>query len=111
MTSCGRAHDLAHQPGLDQLVRIGVTVGGRVYDQGQVLSDRDRASARIRNVGKPGAAEARYEDRSAIRDIGEGLGGIRGTLVDGHRGLRLQVPFQHGILSHGQAGRQRAASS
>ena len=88
MASRGRAHDLAHQAGLDQLVRVGVAVRGRVHDQGQVF----RAAIAQRadqDVGKTGAAEARYEDRRAVRHIGERLGRGRGTLVDRHCGLRL----------------------
>ena len=62
-------------------------MGGRVHDQRQVFRSAvaERADQEVR---KAGAAEARYENGGAVRDIGERLGSICNTLVDGHRGLK-----------------------
>src|SRR5262249_43551849 len=79
---------LAHEARLDQFVRVGVAVGGRVDDQRQVFGTAI-AQRPDQHIGKARAAEPGNENGRAIGDTGERLGRTRGPLVDRHCGLRL----------------------
>src|SRR5262249_13466862 len=81
--SGGRAHHLADEAGLDQLMCVGIAVGGGVHDQREIF--RTTIAQRTNeNIWKAGATKARYEDRRPIGNIGQRLGGARDPLVDRH---------------------------
>src|SRR5207249_3708077 len=101
VASRGRAHDLAHKPGLDQLMRAGVAVRGGVHDQGEIF--RSAVAQRTNeDVRKAGAAKARYENRRPIGNISQRLCSARNTLVDRHC---------HSVLHASSGYRSGAAAS
>jgi hypothetical protein len=59
-------------------------VGCRVYDQHQLFWTAITKGA-DQDVGKSGAAKARYENGRSIRNIGESLCGCACSFVDWHR--------------------------
>src|SRR5215813_8534872 len=104
VASGGRAHHLAHEPGLDQLMRAGVAVRGGVHDQREIF--RTAITKRTNeDVRKAGAAKARYEDRRPIGNISQRLGGTRDTLVDRHCDSVLPRSTQHHFARRVQAER------